>query len=90
MEGFKSVTVGDGTPLKQIVEIPLPAGEKIFSDKTQASIDHQKLSIVEDAAQCEHVWKKGMLPGNKFIKTCKLCGETVPVTDHALWQTLPN
>ena len=34
-----------------------------------------------------HKWKRGMLPGQKYIKTCS-CGAVEEVTNREVWLTL--
>lgn len=71
------VTMIDGSKLP-----PKPTDVRESTDKL-ASSDSLTAAPEHDT----HVWKRGMLPGGKYIKTCSVGGEMEDV-DFETWQTL--
>jgi hypothetical protein len=54
----------------------------------------QKIDGQAKEATCLHetervAWRRGVLPGGKYIKTCPLCGAMVPV-EFSEWQTISD
>lgn len=48
--------------------------------------DVEEVEVTEDH---DHVWKRGLLPGGKYTKSCKVCFVREPI-DFAEWQRISD
>ena len=80
MDNATKETIGDALkPLKEL-QTKLGGEKQPATDTT--------VHVVSDEPEHSHVWKRGILPGGKYIKTCT-CGD-IEYIPFEQWQVISD
>lgn len=91
---FNEVLTAHGEPV--ITEVPKVDTAAVVNDVEDAAalpfvggVEPSVIEVPKDTVHTDHLWKRGLLPGGKYIKTCAVGGEMVNI-DFAEWSTISD